>query len=151
VSFKVPIELRDYFRLIDDQASHKFKYLFDKYYLCLMIGLQNVELGKEEDIENAEFIDHYPEPYADKAELITGLLINAEMERQCIEPDARESIQSLILKLIDNNSPTKLSMYGNGLLNSYAAGGMNIIRENIPKTNELETFLVFYHRLINAS
>lgn len=85
-----------------------------------------------------------------KTNLIIGLLINAEMERQSIQKEDRDSIQKLILRLIENNSSTMLSVSGLKLLNSYATGGMNVIRESIPKTSELEAFLVLYHDLINS-
>lgn len=150
MGFKLPIEAREYFKPID-QRSNKFKTLFDKYYLCLMIGFLNEKLGKQEEYENADFIDNYPQPYADKAPLITGLLINTEMERQGINSEDRISVEALILELIDNNSITKLSEKGTELLNCYAAGGMDIIRENIAKNSEIETFLVHYHRLLNPS
>ncbi|ANV74209.1 hypothetical protein PDQ36_27660 [Bacillus cereus] len=150
MGFKLPKEARNYFKLID-QKDNKFKTLFDKYYLCLMVGLCNEKLGKQDEYESADFVEGYPQVYADKAPLITGLLINAEMERQGINSEHRPSVEGLILQLIDNDSTIKLSEKGLELLNSYAAGGMNIIRDSIPKTSELETFLVHYHRLLNSA
>ena len=47
-----------------------------------------------------------------KTNLIIGLLINAEMERQSIQKADRDSIQKLILRLIENNSSTMLSVSG---------------------------------------
>lgn len=149
MGFKLPKETRDYFKFID-QKENKFKTIFDKYYLCLMVGFCEERLGKPEDYESSDFIEGYPQAYADKAPLITGLLINAEMNRQGIDSEDRLSVEGLILNLIDNNSSTKLSEKGIELLNSYAATGMNKIREKITKTGDLETFLVHYHRLINS-
>ncbi|MCY7949366.1 MULTISPECIES: hypothetical protein [Bacillus] len=150
MGFKLPKEAREYFKLID-QKDNKFKTIFDKYYLCLMVGLSNEKLGKQDEYESADFVEGYPQAYADKAPLITGLLINAEMERQGINSEDRTSVEGLILQLIDNDSSTKLSEKGMELLNSYAAGGMSTIRDNIPKTSEIETFLVYYHRLLNPA
>ncbi|WP_180896539.1 hypothetical protein [Priestia megaterium] len=150
MGFKLPKEARNYFKLMD-QKDNKFKIIFDKYYLCLMVGLCNEELGKQDEYESADFLEGYPQSYADKSPLITGLLINAEMDRQGINSEDRISVEGLILQLIDNDSSTKLSEKGMELLNRYAAGGMNTIREGIPKTSELETFLVHYHRLINPA
>lgn len=149
MGFKLPKEARDYFKYID-QRENKFKTIFDKYYLCLMIGFCGERLGKTEEYENADFLESYPQAYADKAPLITGLLINAEMNRQGISSEDRISVEGLILHLIDNNSSTKLSEKSIDLLNSYAAAGMNIIKEKIAQTSDLETFLVHYHRLINS-
>lgn len=149
MGFKLPKEARSYFKLIDDRSNNKFKILFDRYYLCLMAGFSCKTLGKQEEIENADFLDSYPELYVDKAELIAGLLINSEMERQGIDSTEQKSVENLILQVIDNNSSTKLSNKGLDLLNCYAASGMNFIRDNIPKTSELETFLVYYQQLLN--
>lgn len=150
MGFKLPKEARSYFKLIE-QRDNKFKILFDMYYLCLMVGLSRGKLGKLDEIESADFLEGYPQSYVDMAPLITGLLINTEMERQGINAEDRTSVESLILQLIDKDSNTKLSEKGIELLNSYAAGGMNIIRENVPKTSALETFLVYYHRLLNVA
>ncbi|TCI72203.1 hypothetical protein EVJ22_05970 [Exiguobacterium sp. SH0S7] len=150
MGFKLPREAREYYKLID-QKEKRFKMMFDKYYMCLIMGLDNKKLGRQEEYENADFIEGYPQPYQDKSHLIIGLLINAEMERQGIDAEDRASVESLILQLIETDSSTKLSEKGMELLNRYAAGGMNIIRDSIPKTGDLEVFLVSYHRLLNSN
>lgn len=149
MGFKLPKEAREYFKYID-QRENKFKTIFDKYYLCLMVGFCEEKLGKPEEFESADFLESYPQAYADKAPLITGLLINSEMNRQGISSEDRISVEGLILYLIDNNSSTKLSEKSIELLNSYAAAGMNKIKDKITQTSDLETFLVHYHRLINS-
>lgn len=150
MGFRVPKEARNYFKLIDELSRNKFRLLFDKYYLCLILGLDYGKPGKVEDVEKEDFIDRYPEPYADKADLIAGLLIYTEMERKGINSEDRASIEKLILKLIDINSNTKLSEKGLELLNLYAARGMALIQDNIPKTKELEIFLVLFYELLNS-
>ncbi|WP_214875256.1 hypothetical protein [Exiguobacterium sp. CH10] len=150
MGFKLPREAREYYKLID-QKENRFKLLFDKYYLCLLIGLNNNKLGKQSEYEIADFIEGYPQSYTGKFPLIIGLLINSEMERQGINAEDRSSVEELILQLIETDSSTKLSEKGFELLNSYAAGGMNIIKDNIPKTGDIEIFLVAYHRLLNSN
>ena len=150
MGFKLPKEAREYYKSID-QKEKKFKLIFDKYYMCLIMGLNNKKLGRQDEYESADFIEGYPQPYLEKSHLIIGLLINAEMERQGIDAEDRSSVENLILQLIDTDSSTKLSEKGMELLNRYAAGGMDIIRDYIPKTGDLEVFLVAYHRLINSN
>jgi hypothetical protein len=128
----------------------KFNVKFDVYYLFLMMGLKLRKLGSPEQIKRDAFVDYYPEVYRDKAELIAGLLIDAEMVRKGIEPNNRQSVEKLMLQLIDHMSVTKLSSKGIELLNLYAAGGANYIRDNISSTSELEVFLVSYYKLINS-
>lgn len=150
MGFKLPKQARNYFKYIDELGTNRFKYLFDKYYLCLMLGLDYGMPGKEDEVEKEDFIDRYPEQYVDKGDLILGLLISTEMERKGINVEDRASLEKLMLGLIDINSSTKLSEKGMELLNLYAARGMSIISEKIPKTKELEVFLVHYYKLINS-
>lgn len=141
----------EYFKAVDlrrDQGT-KFKLMFDVYYLCLIMGLHQRRQGSNDQISKTAFIDYYPEVYRDKADLIAGLLIDAEMERKGILSEDRKSVEKLMLKLIDHMSITKLSGYGLRLLNLYAAGGINHIHENIGNTHELEVFLFQYYELLN--
>jgi hypothetical protein len=142
----------DYYKAVNNRKDQGPKYtiMFDLYYLVLMMGLNNRKLGGPDQIKNAPFIDYYPEVYRDKAELIAGLLIDAEMVRKGIKPDDRKSVEKLMLQLIDHMSVTKLSQKGIELLNLYAAGGTNFIYDNISITHELELFLVNYFELINT-
>ncbi|PAB61348.1 hypothetical protein [Anaeromicrobium sediminis] len=150
MAFKLPKDTRKYFDLIDRRTDGgvKFKTLFDKYYLCLMAGLYKGNIGVVEKIEKDRFIEYYPDLYEGVNELIMGLLIDAEMERRDIQRQDKRRIENLMLEIIDHNSVTKLSETGMELLNRYAVSGMELIRDNIPKTSELETFLIHYYNLL---
>lgn len=141
----------EYFKSVDlrKDGGAKFKIMFDVYYLCLMMGLHQRKLGSLDQLKRDAFIDYYPEVYRDKAELITGLLIDAEMDRKAIHENDRKSIEKLMLHLIDHMSVTKLSSKGIEQLNLYAAGGINHIFDYIPNTQELEIFLLRYYELLN--
>lgn len=141
----------EYFKSVElrKDKGATFKVMFDVYYLCLMMGLYHRRQGAQEQISKSFFIDYYPEVYRDKADLITGLLIDAEMERKGIRETDRASVEKLMLQLIDHMSITKLSSYGMKVLNLYAAGGINYIHENITNTQELEVFLIKYYQLLN--
>lgn len=155
MSFKMLKEAEHYYGMVEgrrDQGA-KYKVKFDFYYLCLMAGLHFRELGdqqQEEELKKVNyFVDYYPEVYRDKVDLIAGLLIDAEMERKAILPADKKGIERLMLDLIDHMSVTKLSAKGLELLNIYAAGGFNRIKDEIPPTSELEVFLIKYHKLLN--
>lgn len=152
MGFKLPKYARKYFNLIDRRVDGgvKFKTLFDQYYLCLMVGLNKGNLGLLEKMEKDRFVEYYPDLYEGVSELIIGLLVDAEMERRAIEPQDKKRIENLILEIIDQNSVTKLSETGMDLLNRYAVSGMDLIRDNIPKTSELETFLIHYYNFLNS-
>ncbi|MPM94696.1 hypothetical protein SDC9_141844 [bioreactor metagenome] len=76
-------------------------------------------------------------------------MIDAELRRQGIEPEDKKSIENLMSDLLDPDSSTKLKSSGIDLLNQYAVTGMDVIREKIGKTSELEVFLSHYFKLLN--
>jgi hypothetical protein len=122
----------------------QFATQFDKYYLCLLLGLDKRRLGQPADLETDEFVRAYPQDFAAQAEMIAGLLIDAELDRQAIGTSDRESIQQVMLRLLDHNSPTGLSEVGSQLLNQYAAGGLSMLRDALPSPQSLPDFLYAY-------
>lgn len=156
MSFKMVKEAERYYKMVDERrdGGAKYKFKFDFYYLCLMAGLNFRTRGdsqQKEELQKAEpFVNYYIELYRDKADLIAGLLIDAEMDRKGIEPEDKNGIQKLMLTLIDHMSNTKLSTAGIELLNLYSVGGFNLLKDAIPATSELEVFLVRYHQFMNS-
>lgn len=144
MSFVFPKSARTYFRAFEQR---KWALLFDPYYLCLTVGLDTRRLGKVEDTEGTKFIDTYPAEYSSQAELIAGLLIDAELDRKAIRPEDRGAIERAMLDLLNTRSPTYLSPHGAQQLNLYAAGGFLIVRDAIPQPQSLEDFLIAYHQL----
>jgi hypothetical protein len=146
MSFFAPKGMLDFFKGVGHAKSDgtQFGTQFDKYYLCLLIGLDARRLGQPSDLESAEFIRAYPQDYSAQAEIIAGLLIDAELDRQAIGPTDRESIQQEMLRLLDHNSATRLSESGEQLLNQYAAGGLTILRDRLPSPQSLPDFLRAY-------
>jgi len=149
MAFQLPKESRDYFKhvLKRSDGGARFDTLFDQYYFCLMIGLDRKALASEDDLEPDRFIERYPGDYQPQADIIAGLLINAELARKGIEKDDRASIEQEMLRILDSQSPSRLSDDGMKLLNLYAAYGFKAIREEITPPQSLEEFLVWYERL----
>jgi hypothetical protein len=125
--------------------------MFDAYYSCLLLGLDGERHGRPEDLETDEFAKVYPEAYRGQAELIAGLLVSAELRRQEIEPEDRDSIEAEMVRLLDLKSSTRLSTEGDRLLNLYAATGFEKLDAAIPAPDNLEDFLVAYHRVWAAN
>jgi hypothetical protein len=142
MTFKMPNNARDYFGNIKD-----LKFLFDWYYFCVMLGLAKKKIGNEEEMEKEYFMDSFPSVYLGVRDQIIALLIDAEMERRAIEPNDRDSVQKLILQLIDTFSQTRLNKQGIELLNRYAVTGMNYINDSIPRTTSLDLFLLHYYKV----
>src|SRR5260221_13251732 len=114
MDFKLPKDCRDYFKLLFKRGDGgaRFDTLFDQYYFCLMVGLDKKVLLSEDHLEPDRFIDAYPGDYQSQADVIAGLLISAELVRKGIEKDDRASIEHEMLRILDNNSPTRLSEEG---------------------------------------
>jgi hypothetical protein len=151
MSFHMPKGARDYFGLIDalPAGRPKFGLMFDPFYLCLMVGLDARKLGKEEDLTE-RFIEGYPDQYHNQRELIAGLLIDAELDRQAISLGDSAAIQGLMIELLDPQSSTSVSAEGLKRLNLYAVHGFDLVRERIARPDTLENFLVAYHRLLQS-
>lgn len=151
MSFTLPKGAREFFRQIDHQAAAKglFGLLFDRYYLCVLLGLDLRKLGSADSLEAEEFVRDYPAAYHSQADVIAGLLIDAELDRKGIEAEDRVSVQDVALQLLDHASSTKLSADGMALLNRYAVAGFETISE-LPRPATLEAFLIAYDRLWTA-
>lgn len=146
MSFIFPKGARDFFKGIDKQreGGHKF-IMFDQYYCCLLAGVESRRIGSEEDLEGEPFINAYPEDYRSQADIIAGLLIDAELDRKAIASEDKASIEQEMVRLLNPTSPTRLSEEGNRLLNLYAAEGFRLVHDRMMPPASIEEFLVAYH------
>lgn len=135
--FRLPQGARDYFNMDRDGLDT----FFDAYYLCALCGMLFEQLGVETGLEPQYFIERYPAVFHSKRELIAACLIDTEMRRQGIAKGDRSRIQSLISELTANND-VLLSEEGVKTLNLYAAGGFELMRDRIVRTNDISTLLV---------
>jgi hypothetical protein len=119
--------------------------MFDAYYCCLMAGLGARTVGLPEDLEADVFVNGYPDDFKGQADIIAGLLLDAELDRKGIQPEDRASIEREMVKLVDPTSPTRLNGEGNKLLNLYAAAGFALIQEKMMPPATIEEFLIAYH------
>ena len=157
MSFTLPANARTFFGFEGQRAfarsqsakrdsSTRFL-LFDAFYCCMLLGLDQARLGDENRLEPAYFIIGYPEPYKGQAELIAGLLVDAEIRRLGIQPDDRDDIERQMVHLLDLSSPSRLSADGDDLLNRYAVSGFDRLKTAMTECDNLEDFLVGYHRI----
>jgi len=140
--------MKAYFKDIQGRADAgaRFDYDFDQFYLCLMVGLDDGQLGLEADLEPAEFVKGYTAAYKPYAPVIAGLLVEAEIRRQGV-PTSKEALQKEFSDLLDvDNAGTHLNEDGTKLLSRYAVRGFELIRDRIPEPRTLEDFLVAYHK-----
>jgi hypothetical protein len=146
VSFVFPKGAREFFEAVSKQREGPTKFImFDQYYCCLMAGLDLRRIGDDADVEGEVFLNAYPEDYRGQADIIAGLLIDAELDRRGIAQEDRTSIEREIVRLLNPTSATRLSEEGNKLLNLYAAAGFKLIQARIMRPSGLAEFIVAYH------
>ena len=131
--FKMSKNAQSFFAdIINPAGSHgsdnknKFKYQFDVYYCCAMIGFAAVQL----DDDTSDLIDlteSYPKPYVDCRTQIAGLLVASEAKRQGIDVQSSK-LEEMMLRYLNDNE-TMLSDEGVRTLNAYALRGYQLIHD----------------------
>lgn len=91
MSFILPVNARSFFGFEGQRAFARSRtpkresavrfLMFDAFYCCMLLGLDQAKLGDESRLEPANFTVGYPEAYKGQAELIAGLLVDAEIRR----------------------------------------------------------------------
>lgn len=143
MSFVLHQGARSFFR--SALANPKFL-MFDAYYCCLMAGFNARLLGLPEELESDAFINSYPDDFRSQADIIAGLLLDAELDRKAIQAEDRASIEREMVKLVDPTSATRLNIEGNRLLNQYAGAGFGLLQNAMLPPASVEDFLIAYHQ-----
>lgn len=118
--------------IINPAGSHgadnknKFKFQFDVYYCCALIGMAAVQLDEDSSDLN-DLTENYPKPYIDSKTQIAGLLVATEAKRQEIDMQSSKLEEMMLLYLSDNE--TMLSDEGVKALNAYALRGYQLIHD----------------------
>lgn len=144
--FRFPAEGDRWFSKLNGEVP--FRYKFDFYYLCMMLGLAS---GRREDVSGTEFIDYFIDEYKNAKRLIGGLLVLTEMKRLNIDLSEKKDVRRLIADLFDSTSPTGLSEYGIKQLNSYASGGFASLSESREQPYNSDEFLSDYVERIDRA
>ncbi len=157
--FNLPIGAREFFgykpqRLFADVArqsgAHRDLILFDAYWACLCIGLLAREHAPPEEVDTERFLAAYPEDYEPYGEYIAGLLVEAELAAMHTEAFTEAELEHAIADLLKVSAPTRLSPKGLGLLNRYAAGGFQIIKDKMrPRPTDVPNFLMRYQSVLD--
>lgn len=156
--FVLPDGARDFFgykpqRLFADVArqsnARRDLILFDAYWACLCVGLLAREHASNEELESDRFLTAYPEDYEPYGEYIAGLLVEAELAAMHTETFTEAELEHAIAELLKVSAPTRLSPKGLGLLNRYAAGGFQIIKDKMrPRPTDVSNFLMRYQLVL---
>ena len=154
MSLRLPKAAAEYFVHIREHPLPGVRFMdIDKYYACLMLGLKASELGREDELAPQSFLAAgagYPDAYKPAADLIAGLLVDAEIRRNNIDPKDRNQIENETVKLLEPRSAMGLSDTGASLLNRYAARGFEHLQSELTAPRSFEVFLVEYARILDA-
>ena len=143
--FRLPKKCRAYFSDITERSDEtKLDTLFDGYYLCALVGLAQGKLNDAPDLESVAFVDNYPSDFAESGDYIAGLLISAETKRKGIPANDANALEKVMTKIVESQSRTRLSPYGEELLSKYADRGIDVIQEKMAGHTSLEEFLQDY-------
>ena len=128
--FKISKSAQKFFSdIINPYGSHgagnknKFRYQFDVYYCCAMIGMAAAQLD-EDSADLKDLTESYPKPYVDCRAQIAGLLVATEAERQGIDIQ-NPKLEEMMLRYLSDNE-TMLSDEGIKTLNAYALRGVSV-------------------------
>jgi len=108
------------------ENKNKFRYQFDVYYCCAMLGIAAVQLD-EDSTDLRDLTESYPKPYIDCRAQIAGLLVATEAKRQGIDVQSPK-LEDMMLKYLSDNE-TMLSDEGVKTLNAYALRGYQLIHD----------------------
>ena len=129
-SFKLSKTAKDWFAPAF-KDSRPMSTEFDKYYLCLLIGLKHRERAPL-DGDSTAFIDKWISDYAGIKELLLGLLLTSDLESMGIGVDEKEDVQDRCSKLFTQNDMTLLTSEGMNSLDRIAHGGFKLLAESFP-------------------
>ncbi len=143
MSFEITKEGDKYLeRLNRNSSSGEFEIDWDFYYICSIIGMYHRRLKSDIESENLrELTRSFPQKYYNNKNYIIALLIEAEMYRKGVETRTRKELEEFMLNKVGKGE-TGFSENGEELLNKYAAGGLEIIKEKIGRVEDLHTFFL---------
>ncbi len=131
--FKMSKNAQSFFGdIISPSGSHgsenknKFKFQFDVYYCCALLGMAAAQLDEDASDLN-DLTENYPKPYVDYKAQIAGLLVATEAKRQGIDVQSPK-LEEMMLRYLSDNE-TMLSDEGVKTLNSYALRGYQLIHD----------------------
>lgn len=146
--FHLSDDAREYFEKIGverkkgDSKSGMFSAYVEPYYLCLMMGMIKNK-GRNPDVMSKDMVSSWKSSAREFEKEITGVVFQKFCENKGIEQG-----DDRILKVMENFFANERAEVYNreafNMMNYYAQGGFDYIRENLGPCNQLADFLVWY-------
>ena len=126
--------------------SGPIKIEFDLYYIFLLVGLGLQKKIPLDQALSGEIVRTYPKSYLSQKYKIAMLLLYTDLEESGFDVSNREIVKSKIQETFSANSQTHLTEDAGKLLNNYANGGFEAVRE---KMNRAEPDGAVFLSIIN--
>ena len=146
MGFKLSSEARKYFQTIKRYTNTGEIDFWDFYYYCALVGMKKQKISGEQE-QLIEFMRGYDQDYLPSRYLIAGLLVDAELKRTC-EPLTRENVHAKFSRYLDTSNEV-LNNLGQDMLNRYAQGGFEYLRDNESQQKDSFSFISTCIQIIN--
>lgn len=143
MNFTLPSGARKFFAAIVTGRSDGWL-MFDGWYVCALLGLDERRLGAKDALESEPFLPEYPDAFKPHSDFIAGLLIDAELTRNDIDLTDKASVEREMILLLDPSRATGLSAKGIELLNRYAVAGFERLQTEAYPPTRVEDMMVRY-------
>ncbi len=133
-----------------DKLIHKdspIKTQFDIYYLSLLVGVGLCRSNKFDSADVHDLTRPVTEPFVPYRHLLAGLLLVSELTNSRL-PLTKPLVKSKVSVLLDSHSQTFLSDTAVELMNGYAFGGFEALREKMPVVSDVNEFLIWYYTIM---
>jgi hypothetical protein len=147
VQFMFGEEPRSYFsRLEKSSSSGKFPVMLQKYWLCAQLGLVR---GRKGDVGKSSWVtDNFAPPLSEHQHSIRAFAFFTHCTELAVDVEDEEEMIAAMKNFFDQDRKHKLSGVGLRLLDDYAAGGFEILRDEIPNPSDLSDFLLEYVEIL---
>jgi len=106
---------------------------FDLYYIFLLVGLGLEKKIPLEQSLSSEIVRNYPKSYLSQKYKIAMLLLYTDLKESGFDLSNRDIVKSKIQETFSANSQNHLTEDAGKLLNNYANGGFEAIRERMQR------------------
>lgn len=142
MSYRISRDSRALYKRVADGWKGAGFSLWDYYYMCAMTGMSNRRVSSE--ARTVEFSKTVDRPYNGVMGEMAAALVSSEIERRGIGY-SRDTITDLFTRLTD--AAEGFSEEGRALLNFYAEGGFQLIRESGEAPGNPAEFVLLCQRL----
>lgn len=145
MSFRLNSAARRWFSDVRPRMSIDFDY----YYLCFIAGLAARRKKSIALAETDELIQYFPSEYRSRCNVLIAMLLKAELEEMGVALADRASVNSVIRRLVNTQSASRLSEEGEKTMNRYADGGFEALTEWFEgKPRSFEIFVQRYKKFV---